>query len=127
MPSAFSSCYPAGTPLVALSALGDPDARSIVLGEGANRLDILVVRRAGALLGFFNSCPHQGTPLDTLNGRILDRRGRLVCSTHGARFELPSGACVLGPCKDDRLTPLPLRVEGGMVILDRTVRWEELK
>lgn len=84
-------------------------ARSFVIGEGVNRLDIVVVRRAGELRAYVNSCPHQGTPLETFPDKFLSEDGSLlVCSTHGARFRVDDGYCVSGPCEGKRLLAIPI-------------------
>ncbi len=105
----------AGTRLLALCDLGDPDARSIVLGDGANRLDIVVVRAGGEVVAYRNACPHAGTPLETFDGRFLDREDPdvLICSTHGARFRRRDGLCLSGPCPGRRLMPIPIIVADG--------------
>ena len=39
----------------------------------------------------------------------------VICPHHSALFRLPEGVCHEGPCRDDRLTPVPLAVEAGVV------------
>ena len=108
-------------PLIATDALGDPDAQSIVLGSGIERLDVIVVRVNGETHAYVNECPHALTTLETFDGRFFDTEDQnlLVCSTHGARFEARTGFCVSGPCKGKRLRPVSVSIEGGIV---RTAR-----
>jgi nitrite reductase/ring-hydroxylating ferredoxin subunit len=94
--------------LCRIDSLGDPGTQNVVLGEGEDELDIVVVQIHGARHAYINSCPHQFIPLETFPNHFLseDRR-HLVCSGHGARFELANGLCVSGPCLGkglDRLT-----------------------
>ena len=42
---------------------------------------------------------------------------RFYCSTHGALYEPDTGRCTAGPCVGDRLTPLPLAVEGATLVV----------
>ena len=102
--------------LCPLAALADPGAKGID-PEGAPELPgVIVVRHEGALYGYVNRCPHQGTPLETFPDKFLDRDGRhLICSTHGARFRIADGFCVAGPCKGQSLVPVALSVEDGWV------------
>jgi nitrite reductase/ring-hydroxylating ferredoxin subunit len=93
-------------------------ARGFRFGSGTDRRAVLVVRQADALYGYVNSCPHQGTPLDFLPDRFLDREGRhLLCSTHGARFRVADGFCIDGPCAGKSLERIGLRVEEGEILM----------
>ncbi|PLX36564.1 MAG: hypothetical protein C0606_14915 [Hyphomicrobiales bacterium] len=114
----------AGSRLLAASTLGDPDAQSVVLGEGADRLDVVVIRVGGAISAFVNECPHAFTTLETFDGQFLDREDPdiLVCSTHGARFRRGDGLCVAGPCRDKRLIPVPLHIADGEIAIAATSR-----
>lgn len=82
-------------------------ARGVRLSEGADAIEVVVVRRNGALFAYENRCPHQGTPLETFPDKFLNSDGSLlICSTHGARFRVEDGVCVSGPCKGERLRRL---------------------
>jgi nitrite reductase/ring-hydroxylating ferredoxin subunit len=99
-------------------AIGEGAARGFLIGEGAARRDIVVVRRAGELRAYLNACPHQGTPLETFPDRFLNEDGSLfVCSTHGARFRLEDGFCVSGPCAGKSLQAIACTVEDGNVVV----------
>jgi nitrite reductase/ring-hydroxylating ferredoxin subunit len=93
-------------------------AHGFSLTHGERTLEVVVLRHEGALLAFENRCPHLGTPLNLLPDHFLDAAGReIICSTHGARFTLPAGICVFGPCMDDELRRFPIFVENGSVKL----------
>ena len=68
---------------------------------------------------YTNVCPHIKTPLETFPNEFLDEENPnyLVCSTHGARFEVSTGACVTGPCMGDSLSAVAVRVEKDSVFL----------
>ncbi|MBZ0218203.1 MAG: Rieske (2Fe-2S) protein, partial [Fimbriimonadaceae bacterium] len=92
--------------------LDDPDAVSVVRGEGLERIDILIVRSGESIRAYEKVCPHKGTPLETFDGRFFTRdQSRLLCSTHGAEFRLVDGYCVAGPCKGRRLQEIPILVD----------------
>ena len=44
-------------------------------------------------------------------------RAFLRCGRHGATFEIDSGLCIDGPCKDRSLQPIALAVVDGEVCL----------
>ena len=66
-----------------------PDGRGLVAREGGA---IAVFRVDGRLHAVSNACPHEGNPL--VEGDVLGKT--LVCAFHGWRFDLETGACLLG-------------------------------
>ncbi len=51
----------------------------------------------GRIVGYFNRCTHVNIPMDYDDGNFLDREGFILCSVHGARFDLETGDPVFGP------------------------------
>jgi nitrite reductase/ring-hydroxylating ferredoxin subunit len=97
--------------------------RGFRLGTGTEQVAIFVIRTAGTIRGYVNSCPHIGTPLDWLPDRFFDKNGEhLLCGTHGALFRPEDGHCVRGPCVGRRLEPAPIAIEDGRIVLDLTSR-----
>ncbi len=81
----------------------------------------VVVRFGDALRAYVNSCPHMRLPLELFPNRFLDEAGeQLVCSTHGARFNVSDGECTSGPCRGDVLQPVELTVLDGKIFFDPT-------
>ena len=102
-------------------------ARGFTIGGGTWPLRLLVVRVADAVHGYLNRCPHAGHPLDLLPQHFLTADGTLIlCSSHGALFEKSTGYCVAGPCAGRSLTPVPLEVKCGFVLLAGAVDIETL-
>lgn len=94
-------------------------AKGVVLGEGADRLDIVVVEENGARHAYINSCPHQFLPLETFPDHFFTQdKKHLVCSGHGALFEPASGLCIEGPCEGERLGRLAIAEKDGAIYLD---------
>ena len=54
--------------------------------------EIVVLRVGGELHAFDNACPHEGNPL--FDGEVLG--DVLECAYHGWRFDLGTGACLVG-------------------------------
>jgi nitrite reductase/ring-hydroxylating ferredoxin subunit len=79
---------------------------------------MLIVRRGSALYAWRDSCPHQpGTRLPWHRHAYLNAAGdRIVCSAHGALFEVDTGLCTLGPCVGQCLQSVPVIVtcDGGV-------------
>jgi nitrite reductase/ring-hydroxylating ferredoxin subunit len=75
---------------------------------------ILLVHGEAGSFACVNRCPHEGYPLS--EGTLSDGCV-LTCNWHNWKFNLASGATLVG---GDRLTRFPLRVEDGRVWLDLT-------
>jgi len=102
-------------------------ARGFSIRGGDWPLRILVVRVADTVRGYLNRCPHAGHPLDLTPQHFLTADGTLIlCSSHGALFEKSTGYCVAGPCAGRSLTPVPLEVTCGVVLLADGVNAEAL-
>jgi nitrite reductase/ring-hydroxylating ferredoxin subunit len=87
-------------------------------GEG-RPFPIVVVRTHGNdYFGYVNSCPHQGICLNFGEGNFFTPdRAFLKCGRHGSVFEIESGLCIDGPCKDKSLEPVALAVVDGEVCI----------
>jgi nitrite reductase/ring-hydroxylating ferredoxin subunit len=85
--------------------------------EGRNSM--FVVRQGSTLHGYLDRCPHYGdTRLPWRQDAYLDATGEaIVCSSHGARFDIASGKCIIGPCLGRSLTRVPLEVSPAGEIL----------
>ncbi len=82
---------------------------------GAEADTLIVLSRGGCVRVWHNVCPHAGRRLDWAPGRFLRDGDRLVCSHHGAVFELDGGVCVGGPCKGCSLAAVPSEIRDGEV------------
>lgn len=98
----------------------DLDATGAVgIERQSEPFEIVVVRADGVVQAFINSCPHKGTPLEMFPGRFLDETGKqLICSTHGARFNVVDGICTFGPCVGEALHPVNLLFSGENISFD---------
>ncbi|MBI4269467.1 MAG: Rieske 2Fe-2S domain-containing protein [Candidatus Rokubacteria bacterium] len=104
---------PSGEWRCAVAAVPPGHTATFRLDCGGRTVSGFVVNHDARYRAYVNRCPHRGTPLDLWPNELLAEDGRaLVCSTHGALFEPDTGFCTAGPCAGDRLTPLPLVVDG---------------
>ncbi len=82
-----------------ISVEGEPPYRSIVL-----------VKSKDQFLAYWNVCQHIAIPLDGGLGSLPLIGGYLVCSTHGAKYEVTDGTCVKGPCTGSKLPAIELEM-----------------
>ena len=108
----------AGTILCRFDELNDPGAKSFRFRDGDVLFAGFVVRKGQAVHGYVDSCPHAGWPLAAWEDRYLTRDGGFIlCGGHGALFRPDTGVCVAGPCSGEALTPWPVEVRGGEVVV----------
>ena len=101
-----------------VSELEADGARAFSIGAGDWPLRGFVVRAGPQLRAYVNRCPHAGHPLNLLPDRFFTPDGALIlCRSHGALFEKATGYCVAGPCAGRSLTPVPLEVRSGLVMI----------
>ena len=94
-----------GTPLVALDAV--PVGGGVIVAEHR----VVVTRPAEAELHAFGTlCPHQGCHVRAVAA------GAISCFCHGSRLRISDGAVLGGPAPEP-LTPVPVAVVDGVVVL----------
>jgi nitrite reductase/ring-hydroxylating ferredoxin subunit len=103
--------------LCKLDDLAEGEARGFAVA-GLKR-KIVVVRKNGGVFGYLDSCPHYegGTPMAWKTNAYLDDEGQhIACHSHGALFDIETGACVLGPCLGQSLKRVPVEIlaSGGI-------------
>ena len=79
---------------------------------------VFAVRQGDRVRAFINVCPHYGrTRLGWKKDEFLNAGGdKIICSAHGALFEVDDGKCTLGPCLGQSLEKLATIVQGGNVV-----------
>jgi nitrite reductase/ring-hydroxylating ferredoxin subunit len=103
--------------LCRLDEIPNGEAWGFSFGSGTDRREIFVLRRDGNFYAYENACPHQGTPLNFLPDRFLDRSGKLFhCTTHGAQFRIEDGFCIRGPCEGKSLRPIRVEIVGSDLV-----------
>jgi nitrite reductase/ring-hydroxylating ferredoxin subunit len=113
--------------LCSLAELEPTGSRGFSVGEGDWPLRGFVVRTATGVAAYVNYCPHAGHPLNIRPNWFLTPDGSLIlCSSHGALFARDNGLCIAGPCQGRKLTPVPIEVMSGYVMLAEGVDVERL-
>lgn len=99
--------------------IGDPGAFGFKVQAGKYPLFGFVVQKQGKVYGYTNVCPHAGRPLDWAPHAFLTKtKEHIMCSAHGAAFELDNGLCVAGPCLGRSLKPWHVEVRENTVFAE---------
>jgi nitrite reductase/ring-hydroxylating ferredoxin subunit len=112
-------------PLCRLDDIPD-GGKGFWFGQDTARFGLFLIRQGDDVYGYENSCPHNGSPLDWLPDRFLDRGGRhILCATHGALFRIEDGFCLSGPCAGSRLRKMAIARRGAALYLDEGPNGED--
>lgn len=80
--------------------------------------EVILVLRDGQVHGWENTCPHLGINLEFNPDEFMDCENHyLICSNHGALFQVEDGLCVSGPCQGQSLLRVPVEVRDAVVWL----------
>jgi nitrite reductase/ring-hydroxylating ferredoxin subunit len=102
--------------ICSMEELADPGSRAFTVGSGDWPLKGFLVRRGERVFAYVNQCPHAGHPLNWHPHEFLTRERTFIqCGSHGAIFEISTGACVAGPCNGKPLRSLPVEIREGIV------------
>ena len=113
--------------LCSLAELEETGSRGFAVGEGDWPLRGFVVKTTKAVAAYVNYCPHAGHPLNLRPHRFLTPdRSVILCTSHGALFARDDGLCIAGPCAGQSLTPIPVEVVSGFVMIGADVDVERL-
>jgi nitrite reductase/ring-hydroxylating ferredoxin subunit len=75
---------------------------------GRPREALIVIDASQTPRAYLNLCRHLPVPLSVSRQSLKD--GHLQCLTHGARYRLEDGLCVIGPCRGQALLSLELEL-----------------
>jgi nitrite reductase/ring-hydroxylating ferredoxin subunit len=111
--------------LCRIEELPDGDSRGFdPMGTGQDT--VIVIRQRNRVYAYKDACPHYGTsPMAWRKDAYLNAdRTRIVCSAHGAQFDITTGACTLGPCLGQSLIAVPTTInDAGELLL--AADWNE--
>ena len=102
-----------------LGDIPDNEAKGFIIESEAKQPEILIFRKDDRYYGYVNRCPHTAVNLDWIPNQFLDRNGKyLQCSTHGAKFRIKDGHCIMGSCKSDKLKAINIKMRDTRLILE---------
>lgn len=104
--------------LCSLDDLANLGTKGFEVDTGYGYLELFLVRKGDEVYAYKNSCPHRGVPLEWNEDEFLDDdKEQIICSTHGALFSIETGLCSFGPCINESLTSLSIKIQDGEIYL----------
>ena len=101
-----------------LADLDDPGCKEFTIGDGDWPFKGFVVRRGDDVFAYQNFCVHVGHPLNWRPNSFLTPEGdRIICASHGALYDIASGACKGGPCRGRELRRVEVEIRDGNVVV----------
>ena len=98
--------------------IDDPGCREFTFGDGDWPFKGFIVRQGEEIYAYQNYCVHVGHPLNWKPDSFLTPdSSQIICSSHGAVYEIKSGVCVAGPCPGKKLRALDVEIREGTVIV----------
>lgn len=77
-----------------------------------------VVYSNAGVFAYRNSCPHIGMNLEFSKNKFLDADSKYIqCSMHGALFTIDTGLCIHGPCLNQSLESMIVKVDNDQVLI----------
>ena len=93
-------------------------AKAITVRTTAGEFPMLLVRTGEVIKAYVNICPHQFLPLDYRGTQLLSRDGtKLLCSAHGAMFDVKTGVGIAGEGLGSGLIAVPITQSGAQIII----------
>ncbi|MBF6058733.1 MULTISPECIES: PfkB family carbohydrate kinase [Thiomicrorhabdus] len=80
--------------------------------ESLDGTSVVLIKFEGKIKAYENNCPHQNVPLnEAYKIDVNPFDNTMKCSVHDAFFNIEDGLCVEGPCWNESLKSLSIRVD----------------
>jgi nitrite reductase/ring-hydroxylating ferredoxin subunit len=107
---------PMRTLVAVLGEVQHGQSKKFSLRRGGRDVSALLINFEGQHFAYINRCPHTGITLDWVDNKFFSSDERyLMCATHGAVFQPPTGECIWGPCLGLSLQSVPIEIYDGKV------------
>lgn len=102
----------------AMNDLANPGCREFRIGEGEWPFRGFVVRQGDRVYAYQNVCAHVGHPLNWQPDQFLTEDGmQIICSSHGATYDIADGVCTGGPCRGRSLRRVDVEIRDGEIVV----------
>ncbi|MEA3406177.1 MAG: PfkB family carbohydrate kinase [Pseudomonadota bacterium] len=96
------------------------NSKTLVVQAKGLKKSVVLIKYEGEVKAYLNNCPHQDVPLnEAYKIDVNPFEKTMKCSVHDAFFRIEDGLCIEGPCWDEALQTVNVRVdENGDIYLD---------
>jgi nitrite reductase/ring-hydroxylating ferredoxin subunit len=101
-----------------LADVADGKSRVVPFKYAGPGAELIVVRQGDDVYGYVNECKHMGISMNLLDDFACTTNNyHIQCEYHYATYRFTDGLCVGGPCQGKSLTPVPVSVRAGRVVV----------
>jgi len=105
-------------PVAIANDLQNTQCQEFVFFKDGRPRDGFLVKHDDAVFAYINRCPHQRRMLQwNPNVFLTKEKTHILCSVHGATFQIETGLCVGGPCVGASLEALTVKIENDVVLV----------
>lgn len=99
------------------------NAKTFIAKTDEHPFDIVLIKFEEKIKAYENNCPHQDVPLtDAYKIDVNPFEKTIKCSVHEAFFNIEDGECIEGPCINDYLVEVPIKIEdNGDIYLSKNL------
>lgn len=102
--------------------LDDPGSRGFEIPTAHGDFNLFLVRKDNQIFAYKDECPHRGISLEWMTHQYLDTsKQHIICSSHGALFNIKDGFCTSGPCVHKSLQALSIKIEQAQIFLESPI------
>lgn len=88
------------------------NAKTLVVEAENLGKSVVLIKYEDGVKAYINNCPHQDVPLnEAYKIDVNPFEKTMKCSVHDAFFRIEDGVCIEGPCWDEALEAVEIRVE----------------
>lgn len=109
----------ANEPVKALANIKQLSNAKTTIVNDASGQSLVLIKYENGVRCFLNNCPHQDVPLnEAYKIDVNPFEKTMKCSVHDAYFNIEDGLCIDGPCWDESLTSIAIKLdENGDIFL----------
>ncbi|WP_373018265.1 PfkB family carbohydrate kinase [Thiomicrorhabdus sp.] len=97
-------------PIANISKLSNAKTMVVDTDEAPN--SVVLIKYEDGVKAYVNNCPHQDVPLnEAYKIDVNPFEKTMKCSVHDAFFRIEDGVCIEGPCWDEALEALEVRID----------------
>ncbi len=88
------------------------NAKTLVTKANSDTPSLVLIKHDDSVKAYQNNCPHQNVPLNEAYKIDVNPFEKTIkCSVHDAFFKIENGECIEGPCRNESLVSIDIRID----------------